>query len=135
MREKLLRFMTGRYGMDELSRTLCIAAMVCVLLSSFFRGLVVFTMIYYVGCILLVGAMLRILSRNVAKRQAENREFLVLCADARRFTATKRQQWEQRKSYRFFKCPDCKQRVRVPRGHGKICITCPKCKREFVKKS
>lgn len=135
MREKLLRFMTGRYGMDELSRALCIAAMVCVLLSSFFRRLAVFTMIYYVGCILLVGAVLRMLSRNVAKRQAENREFLVLCGDARRFAATKRQQWEQRKTYRFFKCPDCRQRVRVPRGHGKICITCPKCRREFVKKS
>ena len=135
MREKLLRFMTGRYGMDELSRMLCIAAMVCVLLASFFRRLPVFTFIYYFGCILMVAAVFRILSRNVAKRQEENRRYLVLRSDARRMAAAKKTQWEQRRTYRFFTCPDCRQKVRVPRGHGRICITCPKCRREFIKKS
>lgn len=135
MREKLLRFMTGRYGMDELSQALCIAAMACVLLSSFFRRLSGFTVVYYVGCILLVGALLRILSRNVAKRQAENWEYLAFRSRLTRGFSDRRQRWQQRADYRFFKCPGCKQRVRVPRGHGKICITCPKCRREFVKRS
>ena len=127
--------MTGRYGMDELSRALCIAAMVCVLLSSFFRRLPVFMVIYYVGCILLVVAVIRILSRNVAKRQAENRGYLAFRSGLTRKALGRRQRWEQRANYRFFKCPGCKQRVRVPRGHGRICITCPKCRREFVKRS
>ena len=46
-----------------------------------------------------------------------------------------KKRWAQRSTYRFFKCPQCKQTVRVPKGRGKICITCPKCKTEFIKKS
>ena len=46
-----------------------------------------------------------------------------------------KKRWAQRSTYRFYKCPQCKQTVRVPKGRGKICITCPKCKTEFIKKS
>ena len=43
-----------------------------------------------------------------------------------------KKRWAQRGTYRFFKCPQCRQIVRVPKGRGKICITCPKCKTEFM---
>lgn len=127
--------MTGRYGADELARALSVAAVVCILLSMFVPRGTVFGVIYWIGIALLVYNCYRMFSRDVAKRYAENQRFLSLRTRAARKASVKRQQWEQRDSYRFYKCPDCKQKVRVPKGRGKICITCPKCRREFIKKS
>lgn len=44
-----------------------------------------------------------------------------------------RERLKQRKTHRFFKCPECGVTVRVPKGKGKIKITCPKCKNAFVR--
>ena len=77
----------------------------------------------------------RILSRNVSKRYEENQRYLNAKYRAVVKKNNLKKRWAQRSTYRFFKCPQCKQTVRVPKGRGKICITCPKCKTEFIKKS
>ena len=77
----------------------------------------------------------RMFSRNLAKRHAENQKFLNFRYERTVGWNRFKKRTAQRKDYRFFKCPSCKQRVRVPRGHGKIEITCPKCRTCFVKKS
>ena len=131
MREKLQRFMTGRYGADELGRTLNIVVLVSLVVSMFSGLLPVLSVFYWFGIALMIYNCFRMFSKNVSKRYEENQRYL-----SRRYKAVvKRDEWKkrfaQRDTYRFFKCPGCRQRVRVPKGRGKICITCPKCRREF----
>lgn len=131
MKEKLRQFMIGRYGVDELSRVQIIVGLVLFVISAIFR----MNILYWLGLALVIYAYFRIFSRNVSKRYQENQKYL----NARYQAAVKKnnmkKRWAQRNTYRFFKCPQCKQTVRVPKGRGKICITCPKCKTEFIKKS
>ncbi len=135
MREKLARFMTGRYGMDDLARLTNIGALILLILSMFSGVWPPLAVFYWLALALIIYTCFRIFSRNVQKRYEENQRFL----NARyRFTVKKTQkktQWAQRGIYRFYRCPSCRQKVRVPKGRGKICITCPKCKTEFVKRS
>jgi predicted RNA-binding Zn-ribbon protein involved in translation (DUF1610 family) len=42
---------------------------------------------------------------------------------------------EEKKRYKFFKCPACRQKIRVPKGKGRIEITCPRCGNRFIKKT
>ena len=135
MKEKLQRFMMGRYGADELSKTLNIAVLVCLIISMFSGVVPILSIFYWIGIGLMIYTCFRMLSRNVSKRYEENQKFL----NARYQRVVKKnavkKRWQQRDIYRFYKCPGCKQRVRVPKGRGKICITCPKCRTEFVRKS
>lgn len=135
MREKMQRFMSGRYGVDELGRTLSAVVLGCLVVSMFSPLLSVLSVFYWIGIVLLIYSCFRMLSKNTAKRYEENQKFVNW-----RYRMTVKQnqskkQFAQRKDYRFYKCPQCSQKVRVPRGKGKICITCPKCRAEFVKKS
>ena len=130
-REKMQQFMYGRYGNDQLSRVYLGITLVLLVLSLFTR----WTIIYIAGIALLIYCYYRMFSRNITKMSAQNQKYL----NWRYGLAVKPQKakthMEQRKIYHFYKCPQCKQKVRVPKGHGKICITCPKCKMEFVRKS
>lgn len=135
MREKMQRFMMGRYGADELAKRLNTVALVSLVLSLFGSFLPFLMVFYWIGFGLMIYNCYRMLSRNVSKRYAENQKFL----NWRYQNAVKRDKWKkrwaQRGIYRFYKCPQCRQTVRVPKGKGKICITCPKCRTEFVKKT
>ena len=131
MKQKLRNFMSGRYGADQLSRVLLIASLVFLIISMF-TG---WNLLYLAALILMGYTYFRMFSRNISKRYAENQKYLNW---RYRMVAKKdlqKKHWEQRKIYHFYKCPSCKQKVRVPKGKGKICITCPKCKMEFVRKS
>lgn len=133
MRQKLARFMIGRYGTDQLSRTMLIVALIAILVASLgFKGS---RIVYYIAVILLFGSYFRMFSRNISKRYAENQKFLAKTAGIRNYFRVQKSRFAQRKVYRFYHCPQCNQTVRVPRGRGRIAITCPKCKLEFIKKS
>lgn len=131
MRQKMQQFMYGRYGFDELSRISLIVTIVFMAVSMFTKK----TFFYVLGIVLLVYTYFRAFSKNTVKRQAENQKLLNLRYQARVKQEKRKNHREQKKIYRFYKCPECKQNVRVPRGRGKICITCPKCKKEFIRKS
>lgn len=122
------RFMYGRCGVDQLNIFLLIAAVVLNVISLLLTrlgavcaaiGVVVNLLAYGV----LIWYLFRFFSRNLEKRILENRHFL-----AWRSRLTDRQN-------RYYRCPNCKQTVRVPRGRGKICIKCPKCSEKFIRKS
>lgn len=126
--EGIRRFMWGRYGTDQLNLFLLIVAVVLCLISFIFTRLGAVMMI--VGAVVnllaygvLIWYLFRSLSRNITARQRENRRFLTL-----RSRLTDRQN-------RYYRCPNCGQTVRVPRGRGKICIKCPMCSEKFVRKS
>lgn len=128
MRNRLMRFMAGRYGTDQLNRFILIITMV-LLFISLFRV----SFLYWIGLALLIYTLYRSLSRNIYRRREENAWFMNKTAGIQRFFRRSKNQFSQRKVYSFFKCPSCGQRVRVPKGRGHIRITCPKCRREFEK--
>ena len=74
-------------------------------------------------------------SKNVSKRYAENQAYLAKSYKIRCFFAKQKDLFRQRKQYHIYKCPGCSQKIRIPRGKGKIEIRCPKCGTKFMKKS
>ncbi|MDY3920430.1 MAG: hypothetical protein SOZ59_15795 [Candidatus Limivivens sp.] len=131
MKEKFQRFMAGRYGVDELSRFLLwVTAILCVV-SLFVHSGILSGLVFLAILIL----YFRMFSKNYAKRSQENQVYLKY---QNRFTGFFRKQknlFEQRKIYHIYSCPNCRQKIRIPKGKGKICVTCPKCRTEFIKKS
>ena len=128
---KMQQFMVGRYGADELGRFISVSTLVCLLVSLFTK----WGILYWIGLFLIFYTYFRMFSKNVSKRYQENQKFLTLRYKAVAKWSIMKKHFLERKIYRFYKCPQCKQKVRVPKGRGKICITCPKCRTEFVKKS
>jgi len=131
LKMRFQRFMQGRNGMDELSQALNIVVWVLLILSII-TGWFVF---YILALLAIVYMYFRVFSKNTPKRYAENQKFRNFRYDMAIKRNNKKKEWQQRKIYRFFRCPMCRQKVRVPKGRGKICITCPKCKAEFIKRS
>ena len=119
----LRRFMEGRYGNDKLNSAILGSALVMVILALFIRNPLLNLLLHGVSYALMFWSIFRTLSRNTYKRYQENRQFL---KSVDRF---------RDREHRYFDCPKCRQTVRVPRGKGKIAITCPRCKEKFVKKS
>ena len=131
LKMNFIRFMQGRNGMDELGKALNIGVIVLLVLSIFTK----WSVFYILALALMVYMYFRVFSKNTPKRYAENQKYRNFRYDLAIKRNNKKKEWQQRKIYRFFHCPMCKQRVRVPKGRGKICITCPKCKAEFIKRS
>lgn len=130
MRERLLSFMQGRYGIDALSKVLIGAALICGILSLLLGN------VFYILGVCLVGyAYFRMFSTNYEKRYKENRAFIHVKNRAMAFLRNQKNVMQQRKHYRIYTCAQCKQKIRIPKGHGKIVVTCPKCKFEFQKRS
>lgn len=124
------RFMSGRYGYDRFNRFLSIASLVL-----FVAGLLFSPLLYWLGILTLGYCYFRMLSRNIQKRYQENAKYMALENKAAGWFSTRRVRFKQRGQYRYFRCPHCRQELRVPRGKGRISITCPKCGTQFVKKS
>ena len=135
MKDKLNRFMQGRYGVDNFARFTLGVALFVIVVGSFMRQNAAGGVLDTVGFILIIYTYFRILSRNISARYAENQKYLTMTAGIRRKLASWKSQLAQRKIYHIYRCPGCKQKIRVPRGRGKIEIRCPKCNTRFVKKS
>ncbi len=135
MKEKIGRFMAGRYGNDKLNQFMMAVFLGCAVLNLFVRNAYVSTVLNSWECLLILLVYIRMFSRNISKRYAENQKYLALENRLRRFWGQKRYLIQQRKEYHIYKCPGCKQKIRIPRGKGKISIRCPKCGEEFIKNS
>ena len=135
MKEKIGRFMAGRYGNDKLNQFIMAVFLGCAVLNLFVRNAYVSTVLNSWECLLILLVYIRMFSRNISKRYAENQKYLALENRLRRFFGQKRYLMQQRKEYHIYKCPGCKQKIRIPRGKGKISIRCPKCGEEFIKNS
>ncbi len=131
MKEKFQRFMTGRYGVDDLSKFLLGVAVVLCVLSLFLRSGLLNALVF----LALIVLYFRIFSRNFSARSHENSVFLKYKNRVTGFWTGQINLLKQRKDYHIYTCPQCKQKIRIPRGRGKIEITCPKCRNKFIKKS
>lgn len=124
-------FMTGRHGMDQLSLALVWVGLILYILDMFL-GTGVFTLLSLAA----YGyAIFRMLSRNSAKRREENQKYMA-------FTHTLRTKWNQararfqnRKAFKYFRCPNCRTWIRLPRGTGKVTVTCRNCGNRFEKEA
>ena len=85
--------------------------------------------------LLIVFIYIRMFSRNLTKRYAENQKYLAVENKVRHFFGQKKYIQQQRKDYHIYSCPNCKQKIRIPKGKGKVSVRCPKCGTEFVKNS
>ncbi len=119
----LRSFMAGRYGTDRLNMVILCAGLAASILSVLIPAQPFNLIFWALSYALMIWAIFRTLSRNTYKRYQENRKFLQV------FDRLKDRQ------HRYFDCPKCRQMVRVPRGKGKIAITCPRCKEKFVRKT
>ena len=124
------RFFYGRYGWDALNLFLAGLSLVLYLVDIFVRTPV----LYLLYTLLLILALFRMLSRNFARRRAENAKFLVVAGPVIRWVKLRRT-IHRDKEHRYFKCPNCGQQLRVPRGKGKITITCRNCGVSFEEKT
>lgn len=128
---KAQSFMYGRYGYDELSQFLSMAAFLCIVIGlfaypGFFCGL---------AMALYLISMLRMYSQNTAKRQQERNFYLRKTQPLRDWKALQKRKFADRKTHRFYRCSQCKASLRVPKGKGRIKIRCPKCGTEIIKKT
>ena len=119
----LRNFMAGRYGTDRLNMAILSVGLVASLLSVLIKFAPVNLVLFVLSYGMMFWAIFRTLSRNTYKRYQENRKFLQLTGRMKD------------REHRYFDCPKCRQMVRVPRGKGKISITCPRCREKFVKKT
>lgn len=135
MKEKFIRFMQGRYGIDQLSKFLLAVGLIVVLISVFLGNSVIGLILYLLGWVGVIYSYVRAFSRNVSKRYSENQRFLAKTYGIRSFFQKQKNIWSQRRVYHIYTCPTCKQKIRIPRGKGKIEVRCPKCGTTFIKKS
>ncbi len=131
MRSWLQRFMYGRYGQDDLSRFMIILALIFSVLSIFTRWVVLNTL----GMVLIFLTAFRMFSRNTSARAQENYGYLRARGKVIQFFKNIKLRLTQRNTHRFYRCPSCKQQLRVPKGKGLITIRCPKCKTSFKQKT
>ena len=130
-KDKMARFMYGRYGMDQLSRNLSLICLVLLIVTMFVRN----NVIYMIALVGIASTYFRVFSRNISRRSEENEKYLkfhykvVGKLNKIKFRIT------DSKTHRIFRCPSCSQKIRVPRGKGKISIKCPKCRIELIKKT
>lgn len=131
LKVRFMKWMQGRYGGDQLSLALLILCLVLIVVTLPFGSL----MIRLLPLIPLTFCYYRIFSKNKYKRQQELFKFIRLYTPLQKRFSLSLAHFKQRKSHRFFKCPKCQQTLRVPKGRGKICITCPKCHTDFHKRT
>ncbi len=134
MKNKIAAFMAGRYGNDELNKTICIMAIAFALISGFVKGNVR-NILSIIGYALLFVALYRAFSRKINLRYMENAKYFKVKGTITGKLRKVKSILFCMKDYKIFVCPNCKMTLRVPRGKGKIRVKCPKCGTDFVKES
>ena len=131
MRASFSRFMSGRYGVDQLGNVMLWTGLILSIVGSLAK-LGVLTIL---ADVLLVVMLVRMFSKDRYKRQHENQMYLEKTYKLRKETSEWINRVKNSKKYRYFTCPQCKKRLRVPRGVGQITITCKGCGNKFDKKA
>jgi len=135
MRAWFARIMAGRNGPDHLNRFLSVLFLILSVCSMFVRNARLASVIYTLSMALFFYVMFRMLSRNIYRRQQENGAYLRERYKITSWWNGMRDRWAQRKDYKFYKCPSCRTRLRVPRGKGKLNIVCRKCGTSFQRRT
>lgn len=130
MKEKLIHFMQGRYGVDNLN-THALWLVIILLIINMFIGNIFISIVSYALWFIVIY---RTFSRQVYKRYAENEKYLKMILPITQFFNLQKKRMSDR-HHKYYRCPKCKQMVRLPKGKGKIVVTCPKCQNKFEKRT
>jgi hypothetical protein len=128
--QKLAQFMYGRYGTDAFTIFLLFAGIVVSIFGQIF-GLLILIILSYA---IYIYAIFRTFSKNISARQKELFYFNKVWTPIKKWFKIEMMIWHDRKQYKYFRCPNCRQRLRAPRGRGRIEVTCQRCRKQFVKK-
>ncbi len=128
---KMQQFMAGRYGNDEFTLVLLVLSMIFTFLGNFR----VLRFLYFIGIAIICYALFRVLSKNYEARRKELNWYLRWSVKPKSELKLFGNKIRDRKTHRYFKCKECKTVLRVPKGRGKIEITCPKCRVKVIKKT
>lgn len=126
---KMEGWMIGRYGMDELNRALLYVSLFFILLPCFAPAW------SYAALLPLGWSIYRCYSKNAAKRREEREAYLRITAKPRQWCRLQQRKWRDRKTHRYFTCKHCGAVFRVPKGKGKIEVTCPGCGAKEIRKT
>lgn len=129
--KRLSDWMRGRNGADELGNTVVALSLVALLINVFARTRV----LAVAALVMAIYSCWRMSSKNVAARRKENRDFLKAFAPVLRWIKNPRASMKEQRAYKHLTCPNCGQQMRVPRGKGKMRVTCPKCQTKFEARS
>ena len=136
MKEKFMRFMQGRNGVDQFARFtmgVALAAIVLTLFTGTRSGIGAFLDLF--GMAAIVYTYFWIFSKNISKRYQENQKYLQMTDKLRARFQKEKRMMSQRKDYHIYSCPGCGQKIRIPRGgFKKVEIECPKCHTKFIKR-
>lgn len=130
-KESLIKFMYGRNGSDNLGR-LCMWGGLAVLIIASLTRLGILT---YIAFAMYFYSLFRIFSRNVEKRRLENQKYLQATANMRLSMTQRINRLKNAKQYKYFRCPECRSYLKLPRGVGEVTVTCGKCRKQFRKKA
>ncbi len=128
MKYKLYAFFAGRNGFDALGKTLLWTSLIVMILSSFIGIAWLHLLLYWGSMAAFIYTYFRAFSRKLDKRQAENAKFVG-------WWHFHKQRFQQRKTHKLYRCPACRQQLRVPKGKGKVSITCRGCGEKFIRKT
>lgn len=130
--DKIQRFMIGRNGLDKLTGFLFAIYATLVFVSFFvIRFPIAHIVVYALEFILMLIIVFRTLSRNIYKRQKENRNFLRFSTAVKEFFTRQKNKIRDRKTHRYVKCKNCRAHLRVKNIKGKHTVRCPKCRNTF----
>lgn len=127
--------MQGRYGTDAFARFTINVSLILIVTAAFLRRSGLGAILDFAGLALMVYTYFRIFSKNISKRYAENQKYLRIRGNIKKRWRREKNILNQRKTYHIYRCPGCSQKIRIPRGKGKIEISCPKCQTKFRKRS
>ncbi len=127
MAEKLRRWLYGRYGADRLTKHLMILAIVLLIVSLFWGRRV----LYPISIAMMVYTYFRTFSKNIPRRYSEGMAYERFIGRIKKLP----REMSMRRTHHIYRCPGCRQKIRIPRGKGRIEVTCPKCRTSFIKKS
>lgn len=131
---KFQRFMIGRYGIDKLWRALILFYLLSYLIANILYRFskIAYGAFFILSIAILIFAVFRVFSKNIEARRSENNDWLKLTGNIKQKFFFQKNKFQQRKTHKFVKCKSCKKTLRLPKHKGKINVTCPHCKNQFV---
>ena len=127
MNNKIRNFMYGRYGIDDLYKLLLIICFILLVINMFLNN----NIIRIIELLLIFIILYRSLSKNISIRKKENDKYLNIKNRIIKSFNYNKKKYEERNTHMYKKCPNCKQKIRLPLKKGKHTVKCPNCSYKF----